>query len=461
MTKQASLKIDYIPHTGQTEVLNGIMKSQADVIIIVGARGWGKTLFIGGSIVVPPMIKYSHFQVCWIAPNYKIARAPIDDFFFGVNENTNERYINNVCPNTGFTFFEHKKGDNELHFWNNSKMFLRSADAPNTIVSKGYNLIVIDEGALIPKDVFELQILPIARKKNCKIVIITSPRGKNWVYHLYLDGQDPAKKEYYSIRQPWWKRPDYPPLLKKLMLNIPKHIKAQEFDAEFIDGGGGCFTNLEKIFRGQQITFPTETQEWTHPQYKSLIANHDLVMGIDFAKNVDYTVIAVLNSKKQLIYYSRMNKVDYKVVLEKIKSLAKKFNQPEVIYDATGVGQAISDFMSTELNVFPFVFTNSSKSEIVNRLILDCEFANLDLPNILTIKNEFEIFEFNLTKTGKISYSAPDGKHDDTVMAIAMANWYLEENGMKSEVGEIDNFLEVIQEKKYSSIFDAIEDDND
>lgn len=457
MKREAKLNIDYKRHSGQSEVLDGIMKSKADVFVIVCSRGWGKTIFAVDDLVIPPSIKYPHFQVCWIAPNYKIARAPIDDVFFGINDNTGKRFINDTCPTTGFKFFEFKKGDNELHWWNNSKMFLRSADAPDSIVSKGYNLIVIDEGALIPKDVFQKQILPIARKKHCKIVIITTPRGKNWVYHMYLDGQDPSKTRYISFRQPWWKRPDYPDLLKDLMKDLPKHIRDQEFGAEFIDGGGGTFVGLEKIFLGPRIEFPTENQEWTHPQWATMKDNVG-VMSIDFAKLVDYTVMTIFTQDKKLIYYSRMNKTDYKVVLDKVKTIAEKFDWPEVIYDATGVGSAITDFLSTELNVFPFVFTNNSKNDIVNKLIIACEYGHLEMPNIVTVKNELEIFEFKMTKTGKISYGAPDGKHDDCVMSIAMANHFLDENGMKGEVSEVNSFLNVVQERQ-RDIMDDEDDD--
>jgi hypothetical protein len=37
------------------------------------------------------------------------------------------------------------------------------------------------------------------------------------------------------------------------------------------------------------------------------------------------------------------------------------------------------------------------------------------------MRAELESFEFNLTRTGKVSYSAPAGSHDDTVVALALA----------------------------------------
>lgn len=453
--KVAKFKINYRPHTGQQEVLDAIMSSEADVIEIICSRGWGKTLFAVGSLAIPPTVKNSYFQLCWIAPNYKIARAPIDDVLFGINEDTGERFINDVCPETGFKFFEYKRGDNEVHWWNGSKWFLRSADAPDSIVSKGYNIIIIDEAALLQKEVFQKQILPIARKKNCKIVLITTPRGKNWVYQLFLDGIDAAKKRYFAIQQPWWKRPNYPALLIDLMKDLPKHIREQEFEAKFLDAGGGIFSNFEKIFLGKEIQFQSDQQEWYHPDWKQYL-DKELVMSVDFAKSVDYTVITIASLDKKLLYYCRINKTDYKTVLDKISFLATKFNYPDLIYDATGVGSGLGDFLGTNINAFPFTFTNETKNEIVHQMAVAFEYVQWTLPNIQTVRNEFELFEMNLTKTGKISYSAPDGKHDDIVMSLSMLNWYIEQNVGKSDIGEIDDIL-----RAYKEAEEELEDDED
>ena len=456
--KQAVFKINYANHEGQQEVLQGIMDSEADVITIDCSRGWGKTLFAVCALAIPPTVSIPHFQLCWIAPNYKIAKSPIDDVLFGINEDTGERFVNDICQETGFKFFDFKRGDNEVHWWNGSKWFLRSADAPDSIVSKGYNMIIIDEAALILKEIWQKQILPIARKKNCKIILISTPRGKNWFYQLYLDGVDKAKKRYFSAQQPWWKRPNYPQLLIDLMKDLPRHIREQEFEAKFLDNGGGIFGNFAKVFYGDEIQYESDQQEWTHQTWKAISSSKECVMAVDFAKNLDYTVISIFCSEtKQLIYYNRLNKTDYKTVLDKIETLGKRFNYPDLIYDATGVGSGLGDFIGDTLNAFPFVFTNESKNEIVHKLVVAFEYATMQVPNIVTVRNEFEIFEMKITKTGKISYSAPEGKHDDVVMSFAMANWYIENNASKSEVGEIDDILDTF--KKAREELDNMDED--
>ena len=458
--KQAVFKINYQNHEGQEEVLKGIMESEADVITIDCSRGWGKTLFAVCALAIPPTVNISHFQLCWIAPNYKIAKSPIDDVLFGINEDTGERFVNDICPVTGFKFFEYKRGDNEVHWWNSSKWFLRSADAPDSIVSKGYNMIIIDEAALIQKDVWQKQILPIARKKNCKIVLISTPRGRNWFYQLYLDGLDLAKKRYFSAQQPWWKRPNYPQLLIDLMKDLPKHIREQEFEAKFLDAGGGIFGNFASIFWGEEIQYESDHQEWYHKDWKKIAFSKETVLGVDFAKSLDYTVMTILTlDTKELIYYYRINKQDYKKILEKINTIGIRFNYPDLIYDATGVGSGLGDFIGTTLNVHPFVFTNESKNELVHNLVIAFEYAQIKLPNILTVRNEFEIFEMGLTKTGKISYNAPDGKHDDCIMSIGLCNWFIENNSGKSEIGEVEDILNAYKEAK--SFLDENDDDDD
>jgi hypothetical protein len=460
--REAIFRINYTPHAGQIEVLQGILQSKADVIVIDAARGWGKTLFTSCNVAVPRMLKYANCQVMWVAPTYKICKAPIDDVWFGVNEKNGERYIPQFDEKTGFQFWDYKKADMELHMFNGSKLFLRSAQNPNSIVAKGYNIIIVDEAALIDKTVFMMQILPTARRNGCKIVLISTPRGRNWFYELFMAGQDMSKVEYVSFRQPWWKRPDYPELLKKMMKDVPEHIRLQEFEAEFINDGGGTFKNLAAIFKGPSIQFPSDQQVWKSVD-KSRFSSENFVVAADLAKSVDYTVITGMSvQKRDLVYYERVNKTDYKIVLEKIRRASKELGDADVIFDATGVGSGLSDFLSRDMNVHPFVFTNQSKNEIVNRLMVACDYAEINLPNIQTMREEFELFSYEITRTGKISYNAPDGKHDDTIMSVALANWFACENLGGGEIYTLDNYFNVMTEvRRKRSVWDEMNEDND
>lgn len=455
-------KIEYAPHTGQQEVLAGIFASKADIIVITASRGWGKSLFTTCSLALPPMLKYPGYQIQWVAPTYKIARAPIDDVWFGTDEVTGNRFIPQKDEASGFQFWEFMKGDMEIHMFNQSKLYLRSASNPDSIVAKGYNLVIIDEAALIDKETFNLHILPTARRLGCKIVLISTPRGRNWFYELFMAGQDMSKVEYISFRQPWWKRPNYPIVLQRLMKDMPAHIREQEFNAEFIQDGSGTFKNLEKVFKGDAIQFPSSQQHWQNID-KSRFDKESFVVAADLAKSTDYTVITGMGVEtRDLVYYKRINKENYKVVLEEIRRASQLLNDADVIFDATGVGNGLGDFMSRDLNVHPFTFTNQSKNELINKLIVSCEYAEITLPNIQTMREEFELFTYSLTRTGKLSYNAPDGKHDDTVISVALANWYADQSFGKKEIHTLDSFFNLVTDlNRPKSFQDFILEDND
>jgi len=440
-------KINYRRHPGQFEVLTGILKSDADIIVVDASRGWGKTLFATCDLVIPKLLSIPGCQVMWVAPTYKIGKAPIDDVWFGYDEHTGLRYVPQFDEATGFQFWDFKKGDMEVHVFNESRLYIRSADSPNSIVAKGYNLIIIDEAAIIDRDVFMQHILPTARRSGCKIMLISTPRGRNWFYEIYLAGQDLSRTEYISFMQPWWKRPNYPEVLKRLMKDMPTHMREQEFEAQFIADGSGAFKNLSKIFKGQAIQLPDIPQKWEATLTSESFNSDNYVVAVDFAKSADYTVIIVMSiEQRKCVYYERMNKTDYKVVLERIKRVSKAYNGADLIYDSTGVGAGLGDFLSSSLHSMPYNFTNETKKELVNRLIVACEYAEIELPNIVTMREEFELFTYSLTKTGKLSYSAPSGKHDDTVIAVALANWYCTESSGKTQVEEVESFLDLMNE---------------
>ncbi len=447
MSQEKIFSINFQPHQGQLDVLERIAASTADVIVIDAARGWGKSLFSTCNVVLPVLLEAPNTQVQWVAPTYKICKAPIDDVWLGVDERTGQKFIPQF-DKSGFKFWDFNKSDMELILFNGSKIYFRSADNPDSIVAKGYKLVIVDEAAAIPKDVFNQYILPTARRSGCKIVLISTPRGKNWFYEMYLNGQDLSKPEYLSFKQPWWKRPDYPEVLKRLMKNIPQHLREQEFEAEFIGSGGGVFKNLESVFKGSLIEYPEQSQEWRARLGRDELDKDVWFLAVDFAKHTDYTVIVIMGgNSKRVVYYSRFNKTDYKVVLERVKRVAREYDA-DVIFDSTGVGDGLADFLSRDLNVHPYTFTNDSKTELINKLILSCEYGEIEIPNIATIREEFELFSFEMTKTGRISYSAPDGRHDDCVMAIALANYFCEENSGAAEVQEIDDFLNMMAEAR-------------
>jgi hypothetical protein len=74
--------------------------------------------------------------------------------------------------------------------------------------------------------------------------------------------------------------------------------------------------------------------------------------------------------------------------------------------------------------------TNASKAAVVQQLSLALEQGELTLLDDATQKGELQAFESTVTQTGLVRYAAPEGMHDDTVIALALA-W----SGAAAETG--------------------------
>jgi phage FluMu gp28-like protein len=90
-------------------------------------------------------------------------------------------------------------------------------------------------------------------------------------------------------------------------------------------------------------------------------------------------------------------------------------------------------------------FSNSSKATIINSLALTFEKQDIELPNWPTLLNELDSYEVSVSPSGLMTYNAGAGGHDDTVIALALANAAAAEYA----VGSIDiRFLEELPKDK-------------
>lgn len=473
----SKLEVNYEAHAGQVEigdvlVDNFYSSTPAHIIEVIASRGWGKTLWLSCEILIPYLEEHPDAKIMWVAPTYQIAMSPIEDVFRGSDEATGKRWVPEY-DDTGARVWEFKTTQaGPMLLWHNgATVTFKSADAPESIVSRGYNFIIIDEAALIEERVFTQQILGTARKAGIKIFMITSPRGKkHWTYKYFLKGQDPKDTDYLSFQQPYTKNPFFSPVLAKLIRDLPDWLYRQEYLAEFIEDGDSVFRGLEHVIEGVEISFPSQQQEWVPPlsplfhEGKSIpFSERQFVAGLDLAKSIDYTVLWIMSMEDgSCVYYKRMNKTDYRQIVKEVADVCKVYNNCDLIFDATGVGSGIADFLQNEdVNAIPFHFTNDTKSDLINKLALSIEYQEIKIPNITTIKNELSVFTYAITRTGKISYNAPAGYHDDIVIALALANFYRKDNFSNGEIAAIDDILSLNNRTRKRTFLQDMEDDND
>lgn len=290
----------------------------------------------------------------------------------------------------------------------------RSADNPENIEGFAYKFIILNEAGIILKNrkLWENTIAPMMMDYSPYVWIGGTPKGKGLFYELYMKAKDKEKHpEMRAFHYPSYVNPFLSKdAIKNLIDDMPEYVKKQEIDAEFIENSSGVFRNIEKC----AVAEPEEP-----------VAGKIYFGGVDLARLQDFTVISIIDDTGKQVFFDRFNIIDWKIQKERIKKAILKYNNAKTLIDSTGVGDPIYEDLRREgLNVEGKKFDNIFKKKIIESLMIAMEkeefkfFKNSEVQRL-----EFEMFEYEITQSGLVHYSAPEGFHDDTVIANALANF--------------------------------------
>ncbi len=112
-----------------------------------------------------------------------------------------------------------------------------SADNADSLVGEGLDLLVIDEVAKMNKKIWDMYLSPTVAGRKGKVIFITTPEGRNWIYDLYKLGQKDEEWANYSSPS-WVNQHEFPlgledPAIVERKRNMSKELFGQEFGAEF------------------------------------------------------------------------------------------------------------------------------------------------------------------------------------------------------------------------------------
>jgi len=84
-------------------------------------------------------------------------------------------------------------------------------------------------------------------------------------------------------------------------------------------------------------------------------------------------------------------------------------------------GPQVEELQRQGLPIQPFTTTNATKAQAIDALALAFEQSTIKIPNDPVFIGELQAYEGERLPSGMLRYSAPEGMHDDTVMALALA----------------------------------------
>ncbi len=374
-------------HLGQKTVLNQANRLNA----LACGRRWGKTL-LGIDIAIRAML--DGYPVAWAAPHYKFLAEP----------------FRTIDKTLGLVVQKRSQDDFRLELATGGTLDCWTLNDTNLGRGRKYKLWIIDEAALSPnlEKAFAESIRPTLIDLAGSAWFLSTPQGRGYFWECFRRGQDPQEQDWQSWQMPTSSNP-FMPLqeIEAARSSMTERQFAQEFLAEFGLDEDSVFRNVESSIGSFPQSQPDKNQTY--------------IAGVDLARVEDYTVISILNSQGEQVYFDRFRRVSWERTISRIAQAFLKFNAPAVV-DASGIGDPITEqLQSTGLTIIPFKFTSQSKEPLIQSLAFKLEQNQLKLLPEPTQTNELIAYRATRSKFGTMQYSAPPGQHDDCVIALALA----------------------------------------
>lgn len=370
--------------------------------IVCAGRRWGKT-----KIAVKKALRECRKDrqiVWWVAPTYKVVRRAYRETLKQIPPGV---LAKPAPPPTA-------DGRLILTFKSGSRMEFYSAENPESMVGEGVNYVVVDEAAVMNERVWLQIIRPTLMDTKGSALLISTPRGLNWFYDVWVRGQDEQQSAYRSWRFPTAASPYIDDEeIREAEQTLPAAVYEQEILAEFV-------SNAAAVFRFDEKTAVKGMIE--------VAKDMPVVMGIDLAKHRDFTVLTAVDSTtRRAVYHDRFNAVSWPLQRQRIRDAVHGLEQQGAtvtcMVDSTGIGDVIFDDMEVEgFDVIPIKFTPQWKQMAVYLLSADLERGGaFILPEQL---NEFRQYRYEVSETtGRMKFAAPEGAYDDEVAAKMLEHW--------------------------------------
>ena len=370
-------------------------ESDARAIVIAAGRRWGK----------------SELGVMWAlrgAHNDRLAGIPGISWWVAPTHVTNRpiwRKMFRIAPPGWITGQRGTEGDPDFIELGPARIEFKTAEHPERLVAEGLRRVNIDECGIVKEAVWRESILPTLIDHRAPAMLMGTPKGRNWFFHMANRGHDPADPDVLTITGPSYANPFIDRAeVERLASEMPERLYRQEILAQFLDDEGAVFRGVRDCVQASYDRGPTE------------------VIGVDLAKHSDFTVLTGMDADRRVTYFDRFREVSWPLQKERIINAAGK--RIKVLLDSTGVGDPIlDDLVQAGVSIDGFKFTNASKQQLVENLAIGIEQRDITLPDEPVMVNELEAFEFEVGRTGVVRYNAPEGAHDDCVISLALAYW--------------------------------------
>jgi len=380
------------PHPGQER----LAASPARFRVAMFGRRWGKNV---AGIDEAQVAALNGKRVGWFEPTFKYLLEAWREL------------VNRLQPVTRHL----SEQDKRLELLTGGVIECWSADNPDAGRGREYDLVVVNEAGIIRNllQLWQQSLWATLVKTRGRALFMGTPKGRTHDFSM-LFAKAETEPDWEAFRGPTSENPFIPAdEIEAARRDLPAQVFAQEFEGVPADDGGNPF-GLDAI------------AACTSPQP---LDGEVVAWGWDFARAQDWTVGVGLDKDYRAVRVERWQMVPWPETKARI---AKYTGDCQASGDSTGVGDPIvQDLQATGVRIDGVSFTGSlrhhhtgaitagTKQKLMERLVLAIQTRTVTIPDG-PVRAELETFGYEYTANG-VRYSAPEGFHDDCVMALALA----------------------------------------
>lgn len=317
-----------------------------------------------------------------------------------------------------------------------STLILFSAESGASLRGQTFHYMICDEFAFFNfeqtdgTNLWNDILSPTLKVHGKKCIFVSTPLGKNNLfYDMYLRGLDDDYPQYRSVLKTIYDdgfvSADQIDDIRK---SIPKLSFEQEYLCKFLSSSQSFFEDFDKNFK--RIGWK-EDKVW---------------IGIDLSGDgKDATILTKINQDSEVRQYKINGTLDMKY--QKIADIINDTQGLQMVYiENNGLGapmfNEIYKLVNQKDKLQEWTTTNATKKEIISWLAVQMSKNEIWFnEEDVELKSEFGTFICRISKNGTMQFEAMNGKKDDRVMSLAIANKCKSDYDVRST----KSFIEVLR----------------
>ena len=302
-----------------------------------------------------------------------------------------------------------------------AKLTWNSSNNPRSLGGPTYSCLFVDEAQKVPDEAWNV-IRPALNVRQARVFAFGTPdmiADQTWFRGMWLRGKG-GEANYHShtvtcFENPW--------ISLEEIRDARKDMSDEEFRmlllGQWLDIDGRVFRDYEHCF------YPDMYENYDESEVAQG-KRGPFIMGVDLAKENDYTVAYVFDQRRQqTVHKYRVNSLDYPVVERELAALYKLWHCEYMVMDTTRESGVADHCRELGCSVRPFVFGSANKGELIANLNRKLQHGILRLSESdIQLVKELEVYRRKVTPGGNIQYSSPVNFFDDSIIALGLCVHY-------------------------------------